>query len=132
MVTQQSHQFTRVLIESPFRGSGETEDERAASELANRQYAAECVKHSLSLGEAPYASHLFYTQFLDDSIADERQLGIDAGLAWGDAAAYSAVYIDLGISTGMRYEIEGAKKAGRRVVYRSIYGPCVSSEDCDV
>lgn len=39
---------------------------------------------ALDRGEAPYASHLLYTQMLDDTIPAERELGIKAGFAWGD------------------------------------------------
>lgn len=100
----------RVLVESPFAGDVE----------ANVAYLKECLKDSLSRGEAPYASHLFYTQFLDDEIPEERALGIDAGLAWGMAAELTAVYQDRGISRGMIYGIEAAEAAGRPIEYRNI------------
>ncbi len=99
-----------VLIESPYAGDVEK----------NTEYARSCVKHSLSLGEAPFASHLFYTQILDDKNRKERSKGIEAGLAWGQKAELTAVYTDLGISEGMKIGIERAKKQGREIVYRNI------------
>lgn len=76
----------------------------------------DCFKH----GEFPFASHLLYTQegILNDDIPKERQLGIDAGLEWGKCAEKTVVYGDLGISKGMLYGIEAAKKAGRPIEYR--------------
>jgi hypothetical protein len=63
------------------------------------------MRDSLHRGEAPIASHLLYTQdgILDDNIPSERQLGIDAGLAWKHVAAIHVFYIDYGYSTGMLY-----------------------------
>ncbi|MCK1671063.1 hypothetical protein [Bradyrhizobium sp. 150] len=101
-----------VIIESPFAGDIE----------ANIAYARRCVRDALSRGEAPIASHLLYTQpgILDDTIPHERQLGIDAGLAWRAVAQASVVYTDRGISRGMEYGIDAATAAGIIVEYRSI------------
>lgn len=83
----------KVIIESPYAGDVEV----------NVRYARKCVKHSLSLGEAPIASHLLYTQegILDDDNPEERKLGINAGLAWLDVAELHVFYADLGWSKGM-------------------------------
>ena len=101
-----------VIIESPYAGDIER----------NVEYARACVRDSLMRGEAPIASHLLYTQpgILDDGIPSERQMGIDAGLAWKAVAEASVVYGDLGVSKGMEYGIEAARKAGLAIEYRSI------------
>jgi hypothetical protein len=101
-----------VIIESPYAGDVQ----------ANVAYARACVRDSLSRGEAPIASHLLYTQpgILDDDKPDERQWGIDAGLAWRAVAQASVVYTDMGISRGMEYGIAAAETAGVPVEYRSI------------
>jgi hypothetical protein len=101
-----------VIVESPFAGDVER----------NIQYARRCVRDSLMRGEAPIASHLLYTQpgILDDSVLDERQHGIDAGLAWRSVAEASVVYTDLGISKGMKYGIEAARNAGIPIEFRTI------------
>lgn len=101
-----------VIIESPYAGDVE----------ANVTYARACVRDSLLRGEAPIASHLLYTQpgILRDDVPDERAWGINAGLAWRKVAELSAVYTDMGISSGMRYGIEAAGKAGVTVEYRRI------------
>ena len=101
-----------VIIESPYAGDIET----------NVEYARKCVRDSLLRGEAPIASHLLYTQpgVLKDEIPEERQQGIDAGLAWRKVAQATVVYADLGISKGMQYGIDAASTAGIPVEYRSL------------
>lgn len=105
-----------VIVESPFRGATPADTE------ANVLYARRCVRDSLARGEAPIASHLLYTQdgILDDNDRDERQWGIDAGLAWRAVAQASVVYTDRGISPGMKYGIGKAKAAGISVEYRKL------------
>lgn len=102
----------RVILESPFAGQIER----------NVRYARACLRDSLLRGEAPIASHLLYTQpgVLDDDVPEERKQGIDAGLAWREAAEASVVYQDFGISSGMRYGIKAAEAAGRPVEFRSL------------
>lgn len=99
-----------VIIESPYAGDVER----------NKAYARECMKDSLLRGEAPFASHMFYTQVLDDDIPEERMMGIRAGYAWGDRADLVAVYIDLGVSRGIREAIHHWKDLGKEVEYRNI------------
>lgn len=101
-----------VILESPYAGDIE----------ANVGYARACVRDSLSRGEAPIASHLLYTQpgILRDDVPDERQWGIDAGLAWSSRADATVVYTDRGISRGMEYGIANAKKANREIEYRTL------------
>jgi hypothetical protein len=101
-----------VILESPFAGN----------EKENIEYARKCVRHSLLRGESPIASHLLYTQpnILNDDIPEERQFGIDAGLAWKRVADYTVVYVDRGISKGMEYGIQAAKDAGLAIVFRRI------------
>jgi len=102
----------KVILESPYAGAVE----------ANVEYARKCVRDCLLRNEAPIASHLLYTQpgILDDLVADERELGIAAGLAWGSSADATVVYTDRGISRGMEYGIERARRNGRPVEFRSL------------
>ena len=117
-----------VILESPFAAATESDVQR------NIRYARAAVRDSLQRGEAPIASHLLYTQegILDDNIPDERQLGIDAGLAWREVAQGSVVYTDFGVSRGMLYGIERAEAVGKSVEYRTlpadIVRTCVESD----
>lgn len=92
----------RVILESPYAGDIEK----------NIKYARMAVRDSLSKGEAPIASHLLYTQegILRDEIHEERQWGIDAGLAWKEVASKHVFYIDYGYSKGMEYAKQYATK----------------------
>lgn len=101
-----------VLLESPFAGEVEL----------NQAYARACMRDCLLRGEAPFASHLLYTQpgVLDDLKPEERKLGIEAGLFWGQAAAKTVVYTDRGISPGMNHGIQMAQLAGREVEFRRL------------
>lgn len=99
-----------VILESPYAGDVE----------ANLAYARAAMRDCLHRGEAPFASHLLYTQMLDDNQPEQRALGINAGLAWGARAAATVVYVDRGISKGMHLGIEAARNAGRPVEYRRL------------
>jgi hypothetical protein len=97
-----------VIIESPYSGNVK----------ANTAFARACVYDALMRGESPIASHLLYTQMLDDTLPAERELGIRAGLAWLDAADATVVYTNLGVTEGMKYGIHAAKTRGVPVEYR--------------
>lgn len=102
----------RVILESPYAGDVD----------GNVDYARACMRDCLMRGEAPFASHLLYTQpgILRDKNNDERQLGIKAGLEWGVVAEATVVYIDNGISAGMRQGIKHAELEGRPVEHRRL------------
>ncbi len=92
----------RTIIESPFAGDTKK----------NTEYARAALLDSLRRGEAPIASHLLHTQVLDDSKADDRLLGMQAGYAWISVAQQMAVYIDRGISDGMKLAVNLALQDG--------------------
>ncbi len=104
----------RVFLESPYSGNVEE----------NLAYARECMHDSIGRGEAPYASHLLYTQpgVLDDDKPEERALGIAAGQAFLPVCEASVVYTDLGISEGMKLGMAAARELGIRIEFRSLYG----------
>lgn len=104
----------RVIIESPYAGDIER----------NVLYARAAMQDCLERCEAPYASHLLYTQVgvLDDSDPVQRERGIQAGFAWRSVADATVVYTDLGISAGMEYGIKHAEASGHVIEYRSLVG----------
>ena len=101
-----------VILESPYAGDVEK----------NVEYARRCVMDSLFREEAPLASHLLYTQerMLDDTDPTEREIGIQAGLAWVNAASKTVVYCDLGITKGMVKGIQEAQKYTNEIEFRYI------------
>lgn len=104
-----------VILETPFAGNIPH----------NIKYARACMRDSLLRhNEFPIASHLLYTQtgILDDSVHSERELGIEAGLTWACSAEATVVYMDLGISKGMRAGINRAEALNRPLIYRQLPG----------
>lgn len=99
-----------VAIESPLAGDF----------ARNIRYARLCCLDALNRGESPYASHLFFTQFLDDRDRGHRRAGIAAGDCWNNAADYVAVYTDLGVSAGMRGGIMRAEAESQAIHYRKL------------
>lgn len=101
----------RVLIESPFSG------DRAA----HTKYLRLCMFDSLARAdEAPFASHALYTQFLNDQVPAEREHGLQCGFQWGMVAELCAVYVDEGISDGMRRGIALARAHNIPIEFRSL------------
>lgn len=102
----------RVVLESPYGGNID----------ANVAYARRCVMDCLRRGESPLASHLLFTQpgILDDGIAGERQMGIEAGLAWHQVADCIVFYMDLGMSSGMLAAEIHANYSGKIIERRYI------------
>lgn len=117
MTSLNSDSIKTVIVETPFKGATEEEQQK------NIDYARACAHDCLvNHNEAPFLSHLIYTQvgILNDAIPAERQLGIDAGLAIGSRMEATIVYVDRGISGGMQYGIINAQKANRTIIYRSL------------
>src|SRR5260221_1819833 len=81
----------RVIILSPYKGDI----------AANVEYGWRCVIDSMRRGEAPWASHLFYTQILNDADPAQRSLGFACEATWLQVADLIAVYTDRGLSSGM-------------------------------
>lgn len=104
----------RVIIESPYAGD-------VARNIA---YARAAMRDCIHRNEAPFASHLLYTQdgVLDDDTPIERALGIEAGLLWGACADMTVVYADFGVTAGMELGIARARAAGRPVEFRWLPG----------
>lgn len=107
-----------VVLESPYAGDIDR----------NVRYARLCMRDSLNRGEAPYASHLLYTQpmILADGIPEEREKGMRAGFAWGTCAGTCAVYTDFGVSPGMLEGIAYAKQRGASIFYRTLPPPLMA------
>lgn len=72
-----------VCVESAYAG-----DVRA-----NKAFLRRALLDSLSRGEAPYASHAYLPDVLDDGDASQRSIGLQAGHAWAKMAACIAIYL---------------------------------------
>lgn len=105
-----------VILESPY---GSPDPSIVAR---NVRYARACMLDCFDRGEAPFASHLLYTQpsVLDDRVPEERAKGIAAGLLWGEKSDATVVYIDLGRTHGMEEGIIRAHGNLRPVELRKL------------
>ena len=101
-----------VIIESPYMGNVKS----------NVAYARKCMSDSLLRGESPFASHLLYTQVLDDTKEIERLTGMSRAFNWYRHADLMAVYTDKGISTGMQKGMEVAEQLKIKIEYRILNG----------
>lgn len=96
-------EFKLCVLETPYAGDIES----------NVEYAQKCMHDMLLRHEAPYASHLLYTQpnVLDDLVPEERELGIYAGFAFKHMEGMHTVfYVDKGMSRGMQLALDYCKE----------------------
>jgi len=109
-------QWKRVIVESPFGSSDAGEVEKNLTYL--RAVMRACLLH----GEAPFASHALYSQpgVLKYSNPVERNIGILAGLEWGQAADKTVVYTDRGFSDDMRIGMARAERQQRKIEIRKL------------
>lgn len=105
----------RVFICSKYAGDIE-HNVRVAQALCRMALEAEL---------APFAPHLLYTQFVDDSDLAQRDLGISMGLRYMETCDVVWVYVGEGVSDGMRREVEHAQSLYKPVVILQEVRPCV-------
>lgn len=111
----------RVYVESPFAGRGVTLSfGRAQDAGKNIDYARALCRFLALRGDAPFASHLVATQYLDDNVPEERKIGIETCLTWGVCAQATIVGVDRGITPGMLQGLERARAEGRPVEWISL------------
>jgi len=99
-----------VYVESPFAGDLSR----------NASYLRFVIRDSIKRGEAPFASHGFYTQFLDDKIPEQRALGIELGECFRLKCSLTAFYVDFGWSKGMLEGLRTCQQKGLPHEFRDI------------
>jgi len=115
-----------TIIESPFKPSDDDVEHYAGqytyAELMrhNIQYARMLLADALERGDAPFASHLLYTQVWSESV-ELRSAGIAAGLEWSHAAEQIVFGVDLGISSGMRAARDNASLINVTTIDRCLF-----------
>jgi len=98
----------RIFVCSPYRGATQGEM------LENCKRADDACLYVVRQGHAPFAPHLFYPRFLEDTGA-EREEGLGCGEAWLAVCDEMWVFGKT-ISSGMRREMERAEKLGKPVI----------------
>lgn len=92
----------KVYIYSPCRGDYEK----------NIQKAQNYCREAVHMGVIPIAPHVYLTQFLDDTVPEERTTGLNIGLELLKGCAEVWVYGIQNPSEGMAAEIKLAKEIG--------------------
>lgn len=96
----------KIFVCSPLRGQFTENIEKA-------KYYCHRV---MELGHLPFAPHIYFTQFLDDSIENERVSGIAMGIEMLKLFDEVWVFGDR-ISEGMQAEIDMAKQLNMEIKY---------------
>lgn len=116
-----------VIVESPFKtntlllSDGKS---YVCAEDDNVRYARACLRDCLDRGEAPFASHLLYTQegVLDDADPEERRRGIEAGFEIARTLDRRVFYVDRGFSDGMKWGLLQARELDQPCEIRILGG----------
>ncbi len=101
-----------VILESPYAANKMLSAPPTLQRANNVVFARACMRDCLLHDEAPFASHLLYTQIgvLDDEVPEDRKLGMRAGFAFYPMMGASVVYVNRGVSSGMKFGIAQAVK----------------------
>ena len=91
----------------------------------NVRVAQALCRMAVEAGLAPFAPHLHFTQFLDDTDPAQREIGISLGLRFMEVCDVVWVYLGEGVSGGMRREIEHARRLAKPIVLLREVRPCV-------
>lgn len=100
-----------VLVESPYKGNIDF----------HMSYLRLCFRDSIQRGEVPIATHKLYTDVLNDTDPYERRLGMSMLKELIQHTDFSAVYYDLGVSSGMVFGINYALEVGKPIKPRSLF-----------
>lgn len=103
-----------VYIASPYAGDVE----------GNVEFAKAACRLAMEEGSTPVAAHLLYPQMLDDTVPEQRELGIRMGLKLLEAC--SELWLcGSRISSGMQEELKAAWRHGipiRRIPWETVAG----------
>ncbi len=101
-----------IYICSPLRGF------KSSTMRDNINYVKEICNILIYKGYTPFAPHLYFTQFLDDRVPEERDMGIFHGKNMIKVCQEVWVFPKAGvISQGMKDEIQHAKDLNKKILY---------------
>ena len=96
----------RIFVCSPFAG-----------DIAGNVKVAEALcRRVMRSGHAPFAPHLLYPTFTDDSVTEQWETGIACGLAFMECCDEVWAFTGNGISSGMRRELDHAGQLGKPII----------------
>lgn len=98
-----------VVIETPYAGDVKL----------NNEYTKLCLRDSMiNHSENPQALHLIYTKVIDDTIPEQRNIGITKSFDVHKAASKKIYYLDRGFSRGMEDGLVHAINEGVDIEFR--------------
>lgn len=103
--------FDIAFVCSPYRAKNSDPVKAAEEVAANKNRAKLACKVLTRLGYLPLAPHLYFTEFLNDEDASDRDDGICMGLEWLGMANEVFCFGDE-ITEGMSIELARAKELG--------------------
>ena len=90
---------------------------RLPGDIAGNVKVAEALcRRVMRNGHAPFAPHLLYPTFTDDSVPEQRETGIACGLAYMECCDEVWAFTGNGISSGMRLELDRAGQLGKPII----------------
>jgi len=95
------------------RYSAKTQEQFDEQLKATKEISREVVL----AGHEVIVAHLYYPQFLNDDDINERLVGTQSAIKLLDVCDLLLVYAGLGVSSGMRQEIEVARQKGMMVYH---------------
>lgn len=104
----------RAFVISPYAG-----DTKKHIKFANQ-----AMHYCFANGYAPFAGHILYAASgcLDDSDLKDRDFGMRSAYAWLAISDIAFCFMDLHISTGMRADLEAARRLKIKIDYVTVSG----------
>ena len=103
-----------IFVCSPYRPQSREPAVARDQLVSNIEQAKMACQLIVKLGFLPLALHLYFTGFLDDTVAQEREKGMELGQKW--VALSDEVWVfGEEITEGMSREIAYAKELGKPV-----------------
>jgi hypothetical protein len=107
---EQPYERPLCILESPYAGKISR----------NIEFAQNVCRSLVMEGFNPYASHLFFTRFLNDEDPEERSLGIQLGFEWAKHAKVVVFAVRPGeeMSKGMKLGLLQWTAMGKTIMRR--------------
>ena len=90
--------------------------ENAGDTLENKKKARRYCRFAVRQKKIPFASHLFFPQFMNDNDPTERGIGLQLGISYIFHCKEVWVFGDT-ISNGMQAEIDAARRMNKKIRY---------------
>ena len=111
----------KIYVCSPLRPLASGREEAQKELEGNLKVARRACREIVLGGDVPICPHIYATQFLDDNVDAERNMGMAIGFLWLKESDELRVYGGR-VSEGMKAEIDLAESIGIPVTYAADLG----------